>query len=466
MLEIEINLNMKKIFLYPVILFMIFIQQNAYSAETTNNQSTINYENELNKIKKFIKFSDFKNAEELSLKMLAKYPGNQDLSLILANIYTWQKKYNEAIKVYQDILLANYSPEIKNEMDKVITKKALDDVLELKRQIGPEEYKQKLLEFYKTGIDTYNSGYELGMIYFENREYDKAASLFDDLITKFPNEVNFKILFLEALLANKNFSVAKKFYTGLKVNPEEDEEITYIDKNRKDITYRLKNNYFQLKGGYYVYPPNIQNSREFTAELSQQFADFTFIPRITNISRFSLNDSQVGLDVYYPLGNGTRYGLASVTFSPDAEFLPVWTAGAEIFQNIGNYEFSIGYTRMNFKDTGANILKPGVRAYLPFNASIEEKLFFVPEQQAYSLLSTINWEPNYQFNAYYTFGFGQLAEKINSSEDLKKVNSSSHTIGIRYRLIPEVSLNTEFSYIRRENLYEITGASMYTSYWW
>jgi YaiO family outer membrane protein len=455
---------MKKKIIYSLISVLLAYQPVAFAADiTTNTTAAMSYEEGLAKIQGLIKSSDFKRAEDLTNEMLRIYPGNQEFQSILARLYSWQGKYEDSVKLYQDILSKKYSPEVKTELDKVIASKNLDDIKNLQSMVGPKEYEAKLREYYESGKDPYNSGYLLGMHYIEDRDFDKAAKVFEELQTRFPKDTNLKILYLESLIENKNYTVARKYYSDLK--QEEEEEVAFIDRNRGDLEYKLHNNYFMLKGGYYLYPPNIQNEKELTLELSQGIGNFTLIPRYSNISRYGLNDNQLGLDLYSTLGS-KRYGYVSFTASPDAQFLPVWTAGAEIFQGIDNFEFSFGYTRMNFQTSGVNILKPGVRVYLPLRTSIDEKLYYVPDNQAYSLLSTLNWEPSHIFSAFYTFGFGQLAERLTSSQDLSKLNSFSHTLGLRYRFMPELSINTEFLWTHREGLYDITGASVYTKYWW
>lgn len=419
------------------------------------------YEDEVQKIQTLIKSSEFKQAEINTKILLEQYPDNLELKAILARLYKWQNKYDESLELYNQVLSKTPdNQDLKVEYNNLLVTKEIDDLKELQNKVGPYQYEERLKEFYKSGKDIYTGGYMLGIYYIKNREFKKAADIFEELHKIYPNDTDFNILYLESLLESKDYKTAKQVYSNI-----EEEEISFINKNRDDLTYRLDKNYFSLKGGYYLYSAGLPSEKEVSLELSQQLGNFTLVPKVSNISRFGLNDSQIAADFYSTLGE-KRWGYISLSASPDAEFLPVWTAGAEVYQGIGIAEFSLGYNRLNFKDLGVNIVKPGVRVYLPGNFAIEEKLNIVPEQQTMLLLSTINYEPNHKFKAFYTIGIGQLAERITSTQDLQKLNTYVHTVGLQYRFMPQISLNTEFLYNYREGLYDIKGASIFTRYWW
>lgn len=437
------------------------VDQNNTNDQPKDQINTDNYDSSLNLIQEKIKNSNFKDATTDTLILLQKYPNNIELKSILARLYRWQNKYDESIKLYKEVIQQNPNDqEIVAEYNKFAIAKELIDLKESKNSLPAYQYEQKLTDFYNSGKDIYNGGYLLGMYYIEKRNYKKASEVFEELHKIYSTDRDINILYIESLIESKNYAKAKLVYDNI-----EEEEISLINKDRGDISYRLEKNYFSIRGGLFQYSKGLPNEREFTLEMSQQLGDFTLVPKVSNINRFNLSDNQLGLDFYANLGD-RRWGVVSASISPDAEFLPVWTAGAEVYQGLGNSEFSLGYTRMNFADTGVNIVKPGVRIYLPYNIAIEEKLNIVPETQSMLLLSTLNFEPNHKFRGFYTLGVGQLAERITSSQDIQKLNTYTHTIGLQYRFMPQLSLNSEFMYNYREGLYDVKGASIYTRYWW
>jgi YaiO family outer membrane protein len=183
--------------------------------------------------------------------------------------------------------------------------------------------------------------------------------------------------------------------------------------------------------------------------------------------RFGLHDNQVSLDVYSKLGEKTkRWGYISMSVSPDAQFLPKTAFGGEIYQGYGKSEISLGFRRMNFSDTSINMFFPGIIYYLSSGFALNEKIYIIPQNATFSLVSTLNYEPNYRFRGLYSLAAGNAADRIGSLQDLQKYDTVSNRLRAEYRFVPAVSIGAEISYEYRAHLYNTYGATLFSSYWW
>jgi len=422
---------------------------------------TLNYDQAIEKVKTAIQKRDFSEAEALLRALDQVYPNNSEVLFLLGEILFWQKRYDEALNYLLKAYEISKSEEIKKEIEKVEIAKKLDEAKSFENKGRLKEAKEIYLSLFESGKNQYESGYNLGMIYFKEHDYEKAEEVFKKLIKLYPEDLGFKELYLEGLILNRKYEEAKKY-----LSKETEETVKVMKERRPDLFCRLKINYIKPFYAFYNLSPSGRKSeREYGIELSQRIKNFSLLAKLSNVERFGLKDTQLYLELYPPLGKG-RWGYLSFSFSPDASFLPRTTFGGEIFQTYKNFEFSLGYTHMNFKDSKVDIFYPGLIVYLPKDIILEEKYYYVPKTNTYSLVSSLSYELTCKFWIKYGFGFGNSAERLTAYGDLLKYTTYFHKIEGEYRVKDYLSVGLEGLYEHRDKLYNRKGLNLFLKYWW
>jgi YaiO family outer membrane protein len=381
---------------------------------------------------------------------------------MLARILFWQKQYDESLDEYAKALNLRGDEAVKEERAKVEGAKAIHEAEVLIEKGETQQAKAILISLFESQREQYNAGYQLGMLFIKEREYDKAVEIFRRLMMLFPEDKGFAALYIESLILNGDITKAAEALDALP-----DDFKAYLSREREDLFYRVRRNYFNITGSFVDYSGNYANERDVSLEISQRIRELTFVFNTLSASRFGLHDDQISLDVYSKLGEQTkRWGYISLSVSPDARFLPKTSFAGEIYQGYGKSEISVGFRRMNFSDTSINMFFPGVIFYLPSGLALTEKIYIVPQNGTFSLVSTLNYEPNYRVRGLYSLAVGNSSDRIGSLQDLQKYTTLSSRLRTEYRLTPSVSVGAEISYEYRAHLYSTYGTTLFCSYWW
>jgi len=422
----------------------------------------LNYDRGLDTVRAYIKAGDFQNAGDFLRKMQEEYPDNAELSSLLAKVLFWQKKYNEAIEEYGRALEIQEDASLNMEMEKAGLARSLNKADLLIKGGDAGKAAIILRSLFDSGKGQYDSGYKLGMLYIRERDYEKAVDVFLRLKKIFPGDKDIASLYIEALILNGDIKKAKDELCGL---PEKMKNGLY--KEREDLFYRVKRNYVKASAGIYRYTKGIQDESNVSLEISRRVKEMTLVVAAGNINRFGMSDTQLTLDLYSRLGEKTkRWGYLSASITSDSDFLPKTVYGGEVYQGYGEFEFSLGYRRMNFRETAVDIIIPGIIIYLPGGFSLSERIYAVTGNNAYSLLSTLYYNPGHRFTGYYSIAIGKSAEKIQSLQDIQKSTTVSNKLSLEYRFIPSLSIGAEFSYEARSRLYNRYGANFFSRHWW
>lgn len=445
------------------IALLILIPYPIYGDTNNLDYSILSYDTGIDMVKKAISSNNFPQAELILREMLKKYPDNQELLSILARVLFWQKKYNESIEVLDRALQLRYDESLKEELEKVEIAKILNESTQLLKKGNIKQAKERFTELFETKREQYESGYNLGMIYIREKEYEKAVEMFKYLRSEFPDDMGFKALYIESLILNRELKKAKNELFSLT-----EEEKNYISRERPDLYYRVKKNYLKISGSWYNFLEEGRSSEQETyLEISQRINNFTFVLNTLYVTRYGLHDKQITLDVYSNLGEKSkRWGFLSLSISPDAQFLPKTSFGGEIYQAYRNSEISMGYRHMSFKDTSVDILIPGIIIYLPFNLSLNEKLYLVPRNGAFSILSTLHYEPNHKIRTFYSIAVGKTVDRIGVLQDTQKITTIVNRLGFEWRISPDFSMGSELSHEFRKDLYTKQGLTIFSRIWW
>lgn len=220
--------------------------------------------------------------------------------------------------------------------------------------------------------------------------------------------------------------------------------------------------YLKLGYSHYTYTNGFPDERNFLIEAAKPIGNMTLVGRIEPLNRFGLHDTPLSAELYSPLWRGA-WGYIAGSGAFDASFVPVWSAGSEVFQNLGVVvpalsflEASMGYKRMEFKTAGIDLLTPGLTIFLPWNLWLTEKISYVPAQGAMTLSSQLTWRPQDRWQFYVSGAYGTAGERIRAVQDFTRITSTiwqaGATFPITARFSGELSGYYEdrgFLYIRR-----------------
>lgn len=369
---------------------------------------------------------------------------------------------NGAQRAFRASLAGQESPEVRKELVAAETAALLARADNLARDGDVSGAARIWHELESSGRDTYIAGYRLAMADFGQRNYEAASRRFAQLALRYPHDSGFRHLYIESLILNGEEQAARQTIEALTPS-----ELINLSKERPDLLYRVRRNHLRLAGGLYGYSGNRPTEENLSVTLSQRLGPITAVLSGNRIRRFGLTDSQGGIEVHATLGKKTgRYGYLAATISPDANFLPRYTIGGELYQGWRGMEVSLGLFRQSFRNSDAHILIMGMTLYPADTLSVNERLFLVLDSGAFTSLTTFNWEPDHRFRGSYSFGIGTAAESFTSSEDTTRYFTLTNRITTEYRLTPAISVGGEFVHEYRDGLYTKVGGILFARYWW
>lgn len=448
--------------LIGLLLFSLSVCLSTVSSSESGKEESLNYEKGLKEVKRYIQEKNFKEAENILKNLLVVYPDNFELQSILARVLFWQKKFDESIENFKKALSIKEDENLEKELEKVEIARELDRADELIKKGDFTSAEELLKKLYVEKRGEYDSGYRLGMLYIKKRDYEKASKIFKELILGFPQDIGFKALYVESLILEGDVEKAKK-----ELELFSEYERSYLLKERIDLFYRVRRNSAKIKLGYFPYSYGGSEDREFRLEVSQRIKNITFFLSPSRIHRFGQYDNQINMETYSKIGERTkRWGYILLSFSPDHDFLPKSVFGGEIYQGYKNWEFSLGYFRMNFSNVSVNILIPGFTVYLIHGLSLNERFYIVPDKDSFSFLSTLYYEPNPKIRTFYSLSLGKLSGRIESIPDIERINTISGRFVIEWRPRPPYGFGIEIHYEERKNFYRKYGLILFTGFWW
>ena len=401
-----------------------------------------------------------------ALAVLDTYPdqNNGTLLSLRGGIAYSRNNYQEAISFYGRAALTSKDPEI---IGRLHDARNASTLVTAGRHLEQKEYAAAeglLAGLYKNSSDRYTSGFMLGKTLFAQRKWREAAELYRELEQRYPLEPELTALRIEANIMAREYREAAAI---LRETPPAVQE--YLAREREDLLYRSMDNWFRVSGALYG-----QSGKSATTETdlylagSQRVDQYSLTAWTGAMSKYSQTDTQIGFGIAGGKGEKSPFSWdINFSVSPEARVLPRTTAGIELTRGFNGFDASLGYNRMDFKESSADIVVPGVLWYIPYTAvSLSERLYFVPKSGGYSLLTTLQYEPDYRLRYYASIGFGTSAERIYARQDYQRSQTVSGRMGAEYRFTQHYSIGGEASFENRRSQYDRSGALLYMRYWW
>lgn len=397
--------------------------------------------------------------------VLDAYPdqGNSTLLSLRGGIAFYRGNNQEAASFYSRAVAGSKDPESIRRLNVVLTSGTIDTA---GRHLAQKEYAEAealLTNLYKNSSDQYSSGLMLGKTLLAQKKYREAAALYRELEQRYPKEPDLTALRVESHLSAREYREAATILRDT-VPATRD----YLAREREDLQYRSTDNWFKVLGGLYGQSGSSSTTEsDLLLAVSQRVNQYSLSAWTGAMSKYSQTDTQIGLGVAGGKGEMSPFSWdVGFSVSPEARILPRTTAGVEVTRGFNGFEASLGFNRMDFRESSANIVIPGILWYIPSTAlTLSERVYFVADTGGYSSLTTLYYEPDHRLRCYAGFGVGTAAERISVSQDYQRLRSVSARIGAEYRYTRQYSVGAETSFESRGS-YDRTGASLYMRYWW
>jgi YaiO family outer membrane protein len=301
-------------------------------------------------------FNDKKNeAEDLLIKILEKYPNYNDVRVFLANVYSWNAKYDNSRKEFEYLLSKN----------------------------------EKVREYW------------IGIITNEFRSDNSIQSLtycFQGL-NVFPDDAD--ITMLKAKIENfqlKPFKALETIQSYLKKYPDQAEVKKYLETLRGQIA----TNTITVSTGVDVFSKIFDPMQFYYIQFAKETKRGTIAARYNLQNKFNTFGSQFEIDAYPGLGKGT-YAYLNVGYSKSFIF-PDWRFGAQIYRNLPKaYDVSVGFRTLRFGKDNINIYTGSLGKYFG-NSYVFIVPYFIPSEEGLSKSASVTYR-KYGANEDQYFGF-------------------------------------------------------------
>ena len=121
---------------------------------------------------------------------------------------------------------------------------------------------------------------------------------------------------------------------------------------------------------------------------------------------------------------------------------------------------------MSFQSANINVLVPGITVYLPFNIWLTEKVYFVPENDSWSLSSTLTWRATNRLQIFVSGAFGTASERLSTLQDFVRSDTEILQGGVTFPLTQRFSAEVSGLYENRQGQYIRRGGSFTLLFHW
>lgn len=302
--------------------------------------------------------SQRKEAQELLIRIIAKYPNYLDLRSFLASTYSWDGNYKEARTNFDFVL-------------KKDPKRKTDWIAAIKNEFYAEApYKASIL--IKKALAHYPKDPEV--LYQKARSEEKLNRPEDALYTL--NEI-------------------------LKVAPANKDALAY----KASLNNSLRFNSFGASYSTLIYNKNERDASHYgTLKYSRQTKYGSITGKINYSKRFGTNNYQYEIDMYPRIIEGL-YAYVSGGFS-NSDLFPSVRYGFELFKSLPrSFEASIGFRGLKFSTT--TIIYTGSVGWYTGNSYWSFRTYITPGDPGASKSGTLTYRKYYSdADNYFSIGFG------------------------------------------------------------
>jgi YaiO family outer membrane protein len=427
--------------------------------------------------------------------LLARHPADLDLRVGLARVWSWQKNFVEAEGLYRAVL--------REAPDHLDATRGLADTLWWNQR--PREALSLYEALYRALPDP-DIGQRIEAMKAElreaarsviaqqilrareqawSRQYELAIHNYRAVLLEDPANVEAKQGLADVLYWSGRYQDALQLYEAVYAETNDAELPDRMQAVRAELLLSARapvsrgaglaipfRDYLKVGYSHYAYTNKYPDERDALVEAAKPIGTMTLVGRVEPLNRFGLHDTPVSGELYSPLWS-RAWGYLGGSGAVNAQFVPTWSAGGELFQGLGAVssslsflEVSAGYKRMTFKSADIDLVTPGLTIYLPWNIWVTEKISYVPKQGSITAATQVTWRPRDRLQFFLSGAHGTSGERIIAVQDFQRVKTTIWQGGVIFPITERVSGEASGYYEDRGFLYVRRGGTFNLIWHW
>jgi len=382
-------------------------------------------------VRRAIESGAHEKAISLALEALRANPADTELRFLLARAYAYSGRWDEA-----EIALAGLLADFPADTDYLVFKARL--LCWRKDFAGAESVFRRALELTPRSADALAGLADLASW---RGEYDASLVYCRQALDLDPNHAGALFRIGSVLLWQGNYGQARGYLArAVELEPRNEDFIRAL-KNASPLFARRTEVWLSGRN------ESFSDGRPDYSDLGMSvlfslFQDRSkFVVKVNRAWRSGGHDGQFGLEAYPHLWKGA-YGYVDLSVSPKADFAPLSSFHAEIYQSLlTRFEVSLGARRMTFATEGVSILAGSATGYWgAWYANI--RLLYADTETGAEFTWLANLRRYFTGDSYVWAGLGHGSRSFEagSVEDIQSVPSWFAEIGCDIYLFHNVKL--------------------------
>jgi YaiO family outer membrane protein len=400
-----------------------------------------------------VRSGDQESAIRLCLEGLRQNHSDYELNFLLGRAYAFSGRYQEAIRVFDDLALAH--PEN-------------TDVLLFRARVKAwshsyEEAEAGYQEVLR--LDPGNSEAPVGLAEISSwrGDYAAALALYGKVQEKEPDNADIYFRIGRVYLwQGSRVQAEENFKTALRLDPQNKEYERALQKTKPRLQEK-----FELRYEYQTDNFSDGRSRYLDQNIAFQMSPFKgtgpLVLKVNHADRADGDDLRYGFE-FYPRLWKKAYGYLDAAYSPRGLYYPETAYLFEAYQAVfSSAEISLGFRRMNFAAEGISQIL-GSFGYYWANYYAYWRWYYSTEDPGDRFAWLANIRRYFSADSYIFIAGGQglRTEDIVTWEDYRADQGWVLLGGFNWYLLGKIKLNAYFSLgeegdVRRSSLFLSTG---------
>lgn len=177
---------------------------------------------------------------------------------------------------------------------------------------------------------------------------------------------------------------------------------------------------------------------------------FTLVGLGEKVNRFGQENYNLGGELHKGFEN-KRAGYLSMSYSPDASFLPVYSVGIHGYQGVGSFELGMGYEFSHYNSDNINMFTPEYSYYFNDKYYLTQKLYLVPQNGSWALSNQIHYDNLSNLKLSADFTYSSSKEQINEINVWSKTNQNILNVNAEYAINSLYTLGAGYTFSKAIN---------------
>lgn len=385
-------------------------------------------------IQALIRSGDLKGATVEAEHFYADYPESMEAKSILADLLFWQGAYDKSLQYYEEIYDSEPTSHLKERIAEVKAAKE-EAISKLDKAEQIVFYRQRYAQEKRP-----QDGIRLAQLYLETGAIDPALELLEQMAVEHPRDIEIARLYMASLLNTYNKTEANHLLYTL-----DDEAVAELQKKYPYLYCRTLVNKLEVGGIFFDYSDDRYTDNTAYVQYETPIDEYILVGLLQEVWRYGLRDTDLQADLYRAFSD-QWWGYATLSFSPEANFMPQFGGGAHLYKGLGSFELGFGYEYSHYKTTDVHMFIPEYSYYFLQGFTWTQKLYYVPASESYALVSQLGYESNCHYKVQAEYTWANSNERIENIDAFQNAKNNALRLSGEYRLKPEWALGGALSH--------------------